>query len=173
MRVFISHKAIGIVVATHVHAHTGAAVAGNVGVCECVAQMRAVAFAVRQVLQDRRHPMFVRIHRAARAGAQMGRGSAFAARSRVFERASAGRCAAGRTTIRPPLCARGNGNFADRNWHRHGGGRHQRSGPNVGLRHRHRHRERLRSFLRVGLHARRLPELPRVCTVVQRFCTTV
>ena len=55
LQVLVPHEAVGIAVAAHVDAHAGIAVAGDVGVGEGVAPSRAVALAVGQVFQDRRH----------------------------------------------------------------------------------------------------------------------
>ena len=53
--VLVRHQPVGIAVAAHVDPHAGVAVAGEVGMGQLVALDRAVALAVGQIFEDRRH----------------------------------------------------------------------------------------------------------------------
>ena len=61
--VFVLHQPVGIAVAAHVDAQAGIAVAGEIRMGQRVARRRAVALAVGQVLEDRRHRILVGIGR--------------------------------------------------------------------------------------------------------------
>ena len=71
-RIFVVHQPVGLAVAAHVDADAGIAVAGEIGVGEGVAPGRAVALAVGQVFEDRRHRVALGVLRQPDAGGEAG-----------------------------------------------------------------------------------------------------
>ena len=69
--VFVEHDAVRVTVAAHVHPHAGVAVACQVGVGQGVAHDGAVALAVGQVFEHRRHRPFVSVGREPHPGREL------------------------------------------------------------------------------------------------------
>ena len=70
--VLVLHQPVGIAVAAHVDPHAGIAVAGEIGMGQLVALDRAVALAIGQILEDRRHRVAARHPPAARSAPPAG-----------------------------------------------------------------------------------------------------
>ena len=62
-RVLVLHQPFGIAVAAHVDAHRGVAVPGEIGMRQGIAHRRAVALAIWDVFEDRRHGLLLCIAR--------------------------------------------------------------------------------------------------------------
>ena len=63
LQVFVVEQPIGFAGTPHVDPDAGIAVAGEIGMGQVVALRRAVALAIGQVFQDRRHGLLLRIGR--------------------------------------------------------------------------------------------------------------
>ena len=63
LQIFIVEQPVGFAGAPHVDADAGIAVAGEIGMGQVIALRRAVAFAIGEILQDRRHGIPLRIGR--------------------------------------------------------------------------------------------------------------